>query len=93
MATTLSKAEHRLRISQTEVPESVLEETLLYPLNRGVVGSANDTLRPTRAMSTRRPGRCSLRPGLDQHSSTTLRSDMVEAFLAKLSAAGGDAPL
>ena len=49
--------------------ESVLEETLLYPLNRGVVGRCQALpYRPTRAISSLEDlDVASLRPGLDQH--------------------------
>ena len=66
--------------------ESVLEETLLYPLNRGVVGRCQALpYRPTRAIS-------SLEDldvvAYDQVwisiSSTALRSDMVEAFFGEV---------
>ena len=75
--------------------ESVLEETLLYPLNQGVLGKCRPLpYCPTRAISS-----------LDELdvtaydqvwisiSSTALRSEMVESFLNKLREAGDEAPL
>ena len=75
--------------------ESVLEATSLYPLNQGVVGKCSAlSYRPSRAISSLEDLDVA---AYDQVwisiSSTALRSDMVEAFLAKLSTAGEDAPL
>jgi len=74
--------------------ESVLEETRLFPLNRGGVGKCPVlSYRPTRAISSLEELDVS---AFDQVwlsiSSTALRSEMVEAFLEKLRAAGDAAP-
>ena len=75
--------------------ESVLEETFLYPLNRGPLGKCSAySYRPSQAISSLDELDVG---GYDQVwlsiSSTALRSEMVEAFLAKLSSSGQHAPI